>query len=57
MKNKIVSQELLIREMGAGELIDYVSKLENNENNQPLIKKCFECYKQLTGKNIFDELS
>ncbi len=52
-----VSQELLIREMGSNELIEYAIRLESGGNYQKLIKKCIDCYKQLTGKNLLNELN
>ena len=56
MKTQI-SENGLIREMGSTELIEYASNLQPGENYQKLIKKCIECYKQLTGKNLLNELN
>ena len=55
--NTIVSQALLIREMGSNELIEFASKLESNKENQILLKKCIACYSQLTGKDLLLELN
>ena len=57
MKNNIVSQDLLIREMGANELIEYASSLKSVPNNQKFLKKCIICYYQLTKKNLLNELN
>jgi len=57
MKNKFVSQDLLIREMGSSELFEYAKVLEPIPANQKLMKKCIVCYWQLTGKNLLVELN
>ena len=52
-----ISQNGLIREMGANEIIEYASKLQAGEDYQKLMNKCRDCYKQLTGKNLLNELN
>ena len=52
-----ISQKGLIREMGANEIIEYASKLQAGEDYQKLMNKCIDCYKQLTGKNLLNELN
>lgn len=58
MKTHEVSEGLLIREMSSHELVEYAMKLDSTSSNyQVLMKKCIDCYKQLTGKNLLNELN
>lgn len=58
MKTHEVSQGLLIREMSSHEIVEYATKLNTNSKDyQMLIRKCIDCYKQLTGKNLLNELN
>jgi hypothetical protein len=58
MKNEnSVSQDVLIREMGSTELVEYAMKLEHDGNYQKFMKKCIKCYFQLTGKNLLNVLN
>lgn len=45
-----VSTNLLIREMDASEILNFLK--ENKNISQELLELCDKCYKQLTGKKL-----
>lgn len=49
---------VLIREMGSPDILEYALKLNpKNKDYQKYMKKCIDCYKQLTGKSLLNELN
>ena len=55
MKSR-ASQRLIIREYSCTELLDFAKTFEITKENENLWKLCEACYKQLTGKNLIDEI-
>ena len=52
--NTNASQRLLIRDMGASELLDYAKSLKSTD--EKIWKLCISCYKQLTDRDLLEEL-
>lgn len=52
-----VSQKTIIREMGSADLlIHYKTLNDSNDMDHKLRDLCVKCYRELTGKNLPDEI-